>query len=162
MAGEGTAGAGAARKVAAGEAARRARGPHQCVDSTRRVRPGHPLRRQRQPPRVELYSRELGLQQAWEDGQVSGRFSAAPRARRCIHRAPAPRVQLCQKRKVWQSRVGQHDARHREAAHAGRLEATDGPVNAALAALEAAAVRVAPNMNSQDVAKLTFGDLDRI
>jgi hypothetical protein len=45
---------------------------------------------------------------------------------------------------------------------AGRLEATDGPVNAALAALEAAAVRVAPNMNSQDVAKLTFGDLDRI
>ena len=35
-------------------------------------------------------------------------------------------------------------------------------MNAALAALEAAAVRVAPNMNSQDVAKLTFGDLDRI
>ena len=41
-------------------------------------------------------------------------------------------------------------------AETGRLEAADGPVDAALAALEADAVRVAPDMNSQDVANTVY------
>jgi len=39
---------------------------------------------------------------------------------------------------------------------AGRLDATDGRVDAALAALEADAVQVAPDMNSQDVANTMY------
>jgi len=41
-------------------------------------------------------------------------------------------------------------------AETGRLEAADGPVDAALAALEADAVRVAADMNSQDVANTVY------